>query len=110
MSNKVLCTLRDVKAGNYYSPVMLNSSDEFQRTIRELVNAKVDVPVSKFPEDFQLYLLACFDESTGLISVLQSPEFICNASDLVSKVQLVSDELEKIYPSNSLNQEALAVS
>lgn len=80
--SKVLCTIKDIKAGYYFSPVMCNSVDEFKRIVYECVNSDVSSPVCKYPSDFQLYHVGEFDEHLGLVVGFPDVIYICDAISL----------------------------
>lgn len=73
-----LYSIRDSKASAFNLPFFNKTHGEAERNFRELVNDEKSFP-SKYPEDFDLYCLGSFDEHTGLLSPLDTPQHIAKA-------------------------------
>ncbi|AXL14682.1 nonstructural protein [Microviridae sp.] len=75
-------TVRDAKAEAYMSPFYMKTRGEALRAFMDTVG-NPDHLFSKHPEDYSLYALGAFDDSNGTFSLLQEPEFMGSAVDLV---------------------------
>lgn len=64
--------LRDSKVDAYMPPVFLRTSAEALRLLGDLTTDSSS-PVGKHPEDFALFELGEFDDSTGKITQLAQP-------------------------------------
>lgn len=71
-----LYSIKDVKMG-FLSPVMRDNDDIIKRDFLNMVTAKEPNFVNLNPEDYELWCIANFDISTGLICPCL--EFVCNA-------------------------------
>lgn len=82
----------DQKAGAYLQPFFSINTETAQR---ELASAMTDTnsKFHQYAEDYTLFLLASFDQKTGFITVLPTPEHICNAITLkeTAPIRLVAD-------------------
>ncbi|WNK15024.1 MAG: nonstructural protein [Microvirus sp.] len=65
MTNLLVFTVFDSKAGFYKSPFILRSKGEALRAFQDIAN-DVQSDIGKHPEDFILYLIAEYDELTGV--------------------------------------------
>jgi len=82
MTQKVFA-IRDQKAEVFNRPFFNKTHGEAERNFRELVNDKENL-VGKYPEDYDLYYLGDYDDSTGLIKTLDTPQHIIKAIQVKS--------------------------
>ncbi|AZL82864.1 nonstructural protein [Apis mellifera associated microvirus 23] len=77
-------SIRDSKAEVYYSPFFAKSHGEAERNFRELTNDQKST-VSKYPEDFDLYYLGTYDDSTGKLAPVDTPQHLMKAVNVVNQ-------------------------
>lgn len=76
-----LYTLRDHYSA-FGAPFAHANQNTAKRYFARLVNNSTgDIGFS--PVDYDLYLIARFDDESGVVSVVNPMEFICNGADLV---------------------------
>lgn len=87
MSGKkmVVCCVRDSALGAFAAPMTFVAMGQAQRSFRDEVNRK-DSAIFAHPEDYELYLVATFDEDSGEISPCK-PECVARAKDLKEMLQ-----------------------
>lgn len=78
-------TIRDSKGEVYNVPFFQKSHGEAERNFRELVNDKQSMP-SKYPEDFDLYWIGDYDDTTGKLIPVDTPQHCVKAVQLVASV------------------------
>jgi len=71
-------TIRDSKGEVYNTPFFQKSHGEAERSFRELVNDEKSM-VSKYPDDFDLYFVGEYNDQTGTISSLETPQHVVKA-------------------------------
>jgi len=71
-------TIRDSKGEMYNTPFFRRTIGDAERTFHELVNDD-KTSVSKYPDDFDLYLIGDFDDQTGITKGLDTPQHIVKA-------------------------------
>lgn len=62
-----MCAIYDGAAGVYLQPFCVRHVNEAKRMFRDSVNKK-DTPLAASPEDFHLFLIAEYDDATGVVS------------------------------------------
>lgn len=77
-----LFSVRDLKAGTYGQPFALANRQVAMRTFSTWV-LNPESFFSKFPHDFELFEVGSFDQLTGEFYSLDTPDYVCRASDLV---------------------------
>ena len=65
---KILCSIRDVKANTFGAPVLFSTPLDAVRAFSDLLSNK-DTLYGKHHSDFQLVYLADWDEVTGTLKV-----------------------------------------
>lgn len=70
-------SIYDRKAGFYAVPYFFPTIGQGTRAFRATA-ADESTILHKYPEDFELYRIATYDDSTGKFESLEHPEFICN--------------------------------
>jgi len=89
MSIKIY-TLRDSKSEVYNLPIFQKTHGEAERFLKSIISEDPkQLPgyyanVSKYPEDFDLYFLGDYDESTGKCKLLDTPQHMVKAVNLKS--------------------------
>lgn len=77
---KCLYVVRDVKAEFYGDPILLDN-DAIARRLFFDAARDPNSPLSKHPEDYALYHVGNYDARTGVISSLDTPVHLGNASE-----------------------------
>jgi len=75
-------SVRDSKAEVFGSPFYKRTHGEAEREFTTLANDPQST-VNKFPEDFDLYYVGSYDNDSGKILALDSPQHIVKAVQLV---------------------------
>ncbi|AXH77416.1 MAG: nonstructural protein [Microviridae sp.] len=84
---KLLMCLHDIKAELYLNPFCVGTMGIAYRMLADEVGRKgTDSQLAAHPEDYLLVRLGSFDETTGEVIVLKTPEMVCNLRDLVVQV------------------------
>lgn len=74
-------SIRDSKAEAYNPPFFKHSHGEAERDFATLANDEKSM-VAQYPEDFDLYFLGEYDNISGKISVLDTPQHMIKAVQL----------------------------
>lgn len=83
----LVVSMYDVGVGAFGRPVFVRSRGEAVRSLSDEVNSKrEDSAIANHPQDFQLFFVAEFDDSSGKFSCPEMPEKIADAASLVVKV------------------------
>lgn len=69
MNKLIICAIHDTKAEAYMNPFYMRSEGEAIRAFGDAID-KGDTPLSQHPEDYVLYKLGTFDQSTAAIEYL----------------------------------------
>lgn len=81
---KVVCSVRDSAAEIFGQPFFVPSRGVALRSFADEVNrAAVDNALNQHPEDFILYELGVFDESTGLFNC-HEPQQLSRGKDVLT--------------------------
>ena len=89
-------SVRDSKSQLYAKPVLGVTHGEMERAFSESVNKEGTIH-NIHPQDFDLYYLGDYDDNTGKILSLDTPQHICKGVDLqrhkadVSPIQAVQN-------------------
>jgi hypothetical protein len=81
---KRIYSVRDSKGEIYGQPFFKITHGEAERDFNMLANDPQST-VSRFPEDFDLYYLGDYDDVTGAILALPSPQHVVKAVNLVKR-------------------------
>lgn len=81
MTRKIY-SIRDQKSEAFGPPFYKATHGEAERDFTQIVNDEKST-IKKFPEDFDLYHLGEYDDLTGLIKPLDTPQHIIKAIQLV---------------------------
>nr|QJB20094.1 MAG: nonstructural protein [Microvirus sp.] len=71
-------TIRDSKGECYNTPFFQKTTGEAERSFRELVNDQKSM-VSKYPDDFDLYMVGEYNDQTGVIEPMDTPLHLVKA-------------------------------
>lgn len=71
-------SIRDSKGEIFHQPFFNKSHGEAERNFRELTNDQKSM-ISKYPEDFDLYYLGTYDDNSGRMEPLDTPQHIIKA-------------------------------
>lgn len=83
-------SIRDSKAEYFAPPFFQQNHALAERMFRTATNDPQS-QVNKYPQDFDLYYLGTYDDQTGKIQVLDSPEHVIKAIHLVDTAQNISN-------------------
>jgi len=75
---KKMFSIRDSKAEAYGNPVFLNSHGEAERSFQQLAQDP-KTTINQFPTDFDLYYLGDFDDISGKMELLPTPQHVIKA-------------------------------
>lgn len=77
-----LFSIRDAKGDMFHPPFLQKTAGEAERTFTTLVK-KPDTMFFAYPEDYDLYYLGEFDDRTGKMQLLDSPQHQIKAIHLL---------------------------
>jgi hypothetical protein len=84
---KVIVSLKDTATQVFGTPFLVNAPAQAVRSLRDEVNSKDSTTdIRRHPDDFELFVVAHFDELTGTV-VPVGPELVCRAKDLLDAAQ-----------------------
>lgn len=78
---KKIFSIRDGKVEAYGQPFFQHTHGEAERNFKSLTSDPKS-NISQFPEDYDLFYLGDFDDSTGLVTPLQTPQHVAKAMHL----------------------------
>lgn len=85
---RLVVSVRDGATGLYGQPWFVVARGQAIRAFTDEVNRKPgDTDLAKHPEDFELFAVAEFDESTGRFGSLGDPEPLIRGKDCVNVEQ-----------------------
>lgn len=94
MINKVF-SVYDSKAEMYLRPFLARSKGEALRGFSDASNDKT-LEIGKHPEDYTLFYIAEFDESTGKYNNVLTPESLGVALEFVNVEEKVENRIKNI--------------
>lgn len=74
-------SIRDSKGEIYNQPFFQKTHGEAERNFRELVKDEKSM-IHKYPDDFDLYYLGQFDDQSGVLETLDTPQHVTKAINL----------------------------
>lgn len=77
-----LYSLKDTKAGIWLQPMPQRHDTEAQRALVSLM-ASTDCNVSRFPGDYDLYLIGSFDDTTAMLEAI-NPKHLMSGTTAAS--------------------------
>jgi len=78
---KQMYSIRDSKAQIFHIPYFNNTHGEAERNFSELVKDEKSM-ISKYPDDYDLYHVGTYDDQTGLVESLDTPQHMLKAAIL----------------------------
>lgn len=72
--------LHDITAEVYTSPFFTSGQSVAKRTLKNMVETPGSTIYTN-PEDFRLYEIGIYDDSTGTIDLYEEKLYVCRASD-----------------------------
>lgn len=79
-------TIKDTKAEAFHAPFYQRTQAEAVRSFAMTTNSP-QTQINEYPEDFDLYHLGSFDDRTGKMTILDTPEHIQKATNVLKKEQ-----------------------
>ena len=73
-----LYSVRDSKGEIFNPPYFAKTHGEAERNFKRLVNDSQSMP-SHYPEDYDLYYVGDFNDATGVLNALDTPQHIIKA-------------------------------
>jgi hypothetical protein len=84
---QVIVSVKDTAAQVFGRPVFVPAVAVAVRSLRDEVNRKdSEQDIARYPDDFELYEIGAFDDSTGIVQVLEMPRMVARAKDLKESV------------------------
>lgn len=77
-------SIRDTKGEIYNTPFYQRTHGEAERNFKT-VASDLKSTISQFPEDYDLYYLGEYDDQTGKIKSLDTPQHITKAINVIDK-------------------------
>jgi len=77
-------SIRDAKAEVYNQPWFAKTHGEAERNFTQLTRDQKS-QVSQFPEDYDLYYLGTYDDQTGMVESLGTPQHMIKAIAVVNR-------------------------
>jgi len=81
---KKIFAIRDSKSESYNQPFFNHTHGEAERNFAQLASDPKST-VNQFPEDFDLFYLGTYNDQTGEISPLQTPQHVVKALTLKTR-------------------------
>jgi len=78
-----ICSVYDIKADRYGTPIFAESQLTAQRSFVDVVN-NPDSPLNKHPEDYRLFTLGFFDDEDGNVESYVKPVLLCTAIEVLT--------------------------
>ena len=79
--NLLVYSVRDAKAEVFNTPFFQKTHGEAERTFKQLANDDKSM-VGKYPDDYDLYYIGKYDDSSGKIEPLDTPQHVVKAIQL----------------------------
>lgn len=77
-------SIRDAKAECFNQPFFQKTHGEAERNFTQLVKDQKSM-IAQFPEDYDLYYLGTYDDQTGLVKVLDTPQHVIKAISVIDR-------------------------
>lgn len=82
MAIQVVLAVFDVALKAYGRPFVAPTVPAAERAVADEVNT-AGTPLNKFPQDFRLFVVGHFDDETGKLDPLVSPDLVANCTSYV---------------------------
>lgn len=76
-------SIRDSKADVFNTPFFQKTHGEAERSFKQLIQDDKSM-LSKYPEDYDLYFIGEYDDNTGKLVTLDTPQHLVKAMQLKS--------------------------
>lgn len=83
-----LFSIKDTKAGTFGSPISARSIPEAMRMLTQATRDEKSM-LSQFPADYELWLIADFDELNADLTKPENSGFVCNIASVKEAAQNV---------------------
>lgn len=83
-NNMKMFTIRDSRAECYNTPFFQKSHGDAERSFMSLAQDDKSL-ISQYPEDFDLYFLGEYDDISGKVKTLDTPQHLLKAATIPSK-------------------------
>lgn len=84
--NVEMYSVYDKKTKVYQNPMFSPNRGTAIRDLHDFLhNRGKDTMMAKYPDDYQLTRVGCFDEDLGQVEGLKNPDIICDVNDLLEK-------------------------
>lgn len=85
--NRLICAVFDSAAQTFGQPIFVIAKGQATRSFSDEVNRKgaEDNALASHPEDFSLHLLGEFDDESGELRSLPTPELLVRGKDCAMK-------------------------
>lgn len=77
-------SIRDAKAEVFNQPWFAKTHGEAERNFAQLTRDSKSM-VSQFPEDYDLYYLGTYDDNTGMVESLDTPQHMVKAVSVLNR-------------------------
>ena len=84
MAVQKVFSIRDTKSETFHSPFYAPTHGEAERTFRTAVNDEKTM-LHKYPEDFDLYFVGEWDQNSGKMTTMDTPQHIVKAINVLQK-------------------------
>lgn len=74
-------SIRDSKADVFNTPFFQKTHGEAERSFKQLIQDDKSM-LSKYPEDYDLYFIGEYDDNTGKLVTLDTPQHLVKAMQL----------------------------
>ena len=80
----VMFSVRDIASGVFLQPFVARSETDAKRQLSTAFDDPMflQTPAGKFPQEFEVYVVADFDDDNGQIRSVFPPSLVCRLSDL----------------------------
>jgi len=79
-------SIRDQKSEVFNQPFLKKTHGEAERDFRSVVNDDKST-INKYPEDFDLYYIGDYDDNSGKLMPLDTPQHVIKAISCLTKEQ-----------------------
>ena len=90
-----LYAVRDTKSMTFGRPFLLQNDEMAMRSFMSAVTG-ADEPMSEYPDDYTLYRIGEYDDTTGLIEG-HNPDRVCTGLEMVAKRKIDQAKIESLH-------------
>lgn len=81
-------SIRDSKAEVFNTPFFQKTHGEAERSFAELCKDEKSF-VAKYPDDYDLYYLGTYDDQTGKMDTIETPQHVVKAVQMTARLNAV---------------------